>query len=639
MMNSKRMWQVASVLVMVALLAGLAAVPAAADSPTSGDAMVVGIIEQMPAGGLVGEWVIGGQTVIADEQTTFDDSFGPFAVGAYAVAMGYRQMGQFRAWLIKTADPGSGGGGGHHGYNFRHLFGYVEQMPQNGFSGTWVIDDQSFETVPLTRFIEMHGRLTVGAYVHVMFYVENDVNYALMIATVPEGMGGHWGPGGGMGGHFFGYVGSIPEGRVGTWVISDESVEVTDRTHLVEWYAPLKVGSYVFVHYWVVDGVKYASVIGTVPEGTGGGGPVGGHYFGYVEVMPANGIGTWTISGLDFVADESTVLRESHGPLGEDAYVHVRFVPQEDGSLYAQVIDTIPDGTGMGGHGGMGWGYFGTVDSMPDNGPLGTWTISGEQFQVNEETILSEHFGTLEEGAYVYVRYYVQDDVKIAMLIAVVPDGSGGLMGDLNGDCNVNVLDLMMVASSWGSRAGQNGYTVHHDMDGNGMVDFMDIMDEARHWGNRCGQPPTVASATAELAQAERADVARRWGGEYRGLMVRVGQPNAVQEGLWQVPLYGAAGDLAGFEMGLRLDQNAWEVVDVQLAPWLNSPGRTWAPLVRQEGQRLTIGGFSFGHGPTSAGKDLMVMLTLRGDNQPELQPIYLRAVDSQATPLPATIR
>ena len=43
-----------------------------------------GIVTEMPAGGLSGEWVIGGRVVLADPATEFDQAEGPLEVGGCA---------------------------------------------------------------------------------------------------------------------------------------------------------------------------------------------------------------------------------------------------------------------------------------------------------------------------------------------------------------------------------------------------------------------------------------------------------------------------------------------------------------------------------------------------------------------------
>ena len=58
------------------------------------------------------------------------------------------------------------------------------------------------------------------------------------------------------------------------------------------------------------------------------------------------------------------------------------------------------------------------------------------------------------------------------------------LPGDLNGDCKVNIQDIMEVASRWRSTNQED--IDNYDMDGDGDIDIVDIMLVAREWGNSC---------------------------------------------------------------------------------------------------------------------------------------------------------
>lgn len=927
-MSRKRFWHSLSLLVVVAMLLGLAVMPAAADGP--GELVLIGVVEAMPDGGLIGQWTIDGQIVMAGEMTVFNAAAGPFEVGATVRALGRRVMGEFRARLMETVPPE---GGPPPGGNQQHAYGYVEAMPEDGFMGEWVIDGETYTATPATTFRQLHGPLEVGAYAHVHFAEQDGVKFALLIGTLEEGAGGHWGRGGGMGGHYFGFVEAMPDGRIGAWVIGGEDFEATENTQFVELNGELAVGAYVFVHYWLVDDAKVASVIGTAPESVGNqqsafgylesvpdgqvgdwlidsvtyavddttvlledyaplaegafvmvryfvnasgrnqavviaavpegagpgnglmgepllgfieaiddasgvwtiegqaflvhprtrlidayaplevgtfvfvyflavagenhamliaslpeeaaqlenlgfalgpiqaideglierwtiagevlivtpatillddngplevgvkafalyleeelgnaallitslpepqqgppgeqvfgaleampddpeqpwivagvemlvtehtrlvenyatlevgvyvfahyltidgvnyatviaavperaGGPAGpgGIYFGYVEFIPDGGLGGWTISGQDFMVDENTVLDDSQGVLDVGAYVRVRYSAQEDGGFYAWKIVVVPDGAGQGGQGGMGWGYFGQVVELPE-GWIGQWLIGEEIFSANEETLFGERNGELAVGATVHVRYYVEEDTKVAMLIATVPEGAGGLLGDMNDDCQVNVLDIMQVANNWGRNAGQNGYTVRHDIDANGLVDFMDILGEANFWGNRCGQPEASLQAASEGGLTPAPALGQ---GSIAGqqLAIRLSRPQPAGEGLWQVQVVGAAAGVGGFELGLRLAEGSLQAVE--LAPWLTMEGRSWSALQRQEGQRLVVSGFSFGAAPASSGKGVLATLTLRSEGQPDLAAIYLRAADGQARPIGTQIR
>ena len=62
------------------------------------------------------------------------------------------------------------------------------------------------------------------------------------------------------------------------------------------------------------------------------------------------------------------------------------------------------------------------------------------------------------------------------------------LLGDLDHDCDVDVADIMLVASHWHSSVGDDDYSPIYDLDEDGDIDIVDIMLVAVHWGENCGQ-------------------------------------------------------------------------------------------------------------------------------------------------------
>jgi hypothetical protein len=60
------------------------------------------------------------------------------------------------------------------------------------------------------------------------------------------------------------------------------------------------------------------------------------------------------------------------------------------------------------------------------------------------------------------------------------------LFGDLDCDCDVDVVDVMMVASRWCCQRGDECYDPRCDLDDDGDIDIVDIMMVAAHWGEIC---------------------------------------------------------------------------------------------------------------------------------------------------------
>ena len=60
------------------------------------------------------------------------------------------------------------------------------------------------------------------------------------------------------------------------------------------------------------------------------------------------------------------------------------------------------------------------------------------------------------------------------------------LLGDLDGNCVVDIVDIMLVASRWNTTVDDDNYDPAYDLDGDGDIDIVDIMKVAAHWGETC---------------------------------------------------------------------------------------------------------------------------------------------------------
>jgi len=60
------------------------------------------------------------------------------------------------------------------------------------------------------------------------------------------------------------------------------------------------------------------------------------------------------------------------------------------------------------------------------------------------------------------------------------------IFGDVNCDCRVDIVDIMLVAIHWNTFVGDPDYDPTYDLDGDGDIDIMDILLVAAHWGETC---------------------------------------------------------------------------------------------------------------------------------------------------------
>lgn len=61
------------------------------------------------------------------------------------------------------------------------------------------------------------------------------------------------------------------------------------------------------------------------------------------------------------------------------------------------------------------------------------------------------------------------------------------LVGDLDGDGTVDIVDLLTFSSGWGTIAGEAGYDAASDFNGDGVIDIVDLMQLATSWDHTFG--------------------------------------------------------------------------------------------------------------------------------------------------------
>ncbi|MDW8317044.1 MAG: DUF5666 domain-containing protein [Anaerolineae bacterium] len=424
--------------------------PTRTATPGAGeDVSVKARVNSMPAGGLIGTWVIGGVTYTTDANTVFRQDHGPFAVGV-CVEVEYPSSNPSYAKKIATKSdddcPPAGGGsstptptrtatpGAGEDVSVKAR---VNSMPAGGLIGTWVIGGVTYTTDANTVFRQDHGPFAVGVCVEVE-YPSSNPSYAKKIATksdddCPPAGGGSSTPtptrtatpdSGRR--QLYGVIESFPPGLIGTWQIGGLAFLADASTQFQQERAPFAVGVLVEVHFTTnAAGVNRALKIESKSAGSGGA-PVGaeGHAFGTVETMPTGSlVGTWRIGGVDYTATTATRFEQNDGPLGIGAWVKVEYVQAASGARTAKKIET----TSAGGNPTQPQRAkaYGFVQQRPAAGYVGTWVIGGVAYTADQNTRFDETRGLLAVGAYVEVEYVPGAVNRIYKLETHVPPGAG----------------------------------------------------------------------------------------------------------------------------------------------------------------------------------------------------------------------
>jgi hypothetical protein len=181
------------------------------------------------------------------------------------------------------------------------------------------------------------------------------------------------------------------------------------------------------------------------------------------------------------------------------------------------------------------------------------------------------------------------------------------LLGDFDRDGDVDVADIMQVASRWRCQCGDACYASRYDLDGDCDIDIVDIMRVAAHWGDTCGGTAASAAPSPGRAKASTQNPAVRL--EPANSTVAAGSTFTV------TVMIDEAVDLGAFQFDLRYTPSILQVEAVTLGGFLASTGRTAAsagPRIDNGTGLASFAGFSFGTQPGPNGSGALALVRLR---------------------------
>ena len=141
-----------------------------APQPEPDDLEIVGTIEALPAGGLIGTWQVAGRSVVVTAATELDAENGPFAVGVTVEVKGaLDSTGAVDATEIESM-PGSGAS-----EPALEFFGTVDALPSgaSGLIGVWNIGGKLVNVTAQT-VVEADAAIVVGTAVEVSGWQQSD---------------------------------------------------------------------------------------------------------------------------------------------------------------------------------------------------------------------------------------------------------------------------------------------------------------------------------------------------------------------------------------------------------------------------------------------------------------------------------
>jgi len=127
----------------------------------------------------------------------------------------------------------------------------------------------------------------------------------------------------------------------------------------------------------------------------------------------------------------------------------------------------------------MGTVTFGAASFGEPPGPNGSGVLATISFSPQTQGISDLHL----QG--VQVTDTTPDSIAVDLQDGQVTV-TESIPGDLDEDCDVDVIDIMVVSSRWNAIEGEQRYDPGCDMDNDGDIDVVDIMLVASHWGETC---------------------------------------------------------------------------------------------------------------------------------------------------------
>jgi len=389
-------------------LAFLSFVPAA--SAKDGVVEIHGVVQAMPASGLIGNWTIAGRAVRTDAATVIKQELGAIGIGAVVELKGVDEGGGVTLATtievkqgISLPPPGAASGS---------FTGAIQSMPAGTLIGTWTIAGRTVQVLATTVLKQELGGFAVGATVEVHGTVGSDGMVAASVIEVKSGGApAPVPPNGAL--EVMGVVEALPaSGLVGTWRVAGRSVIVGTSTVLNAEHGAFAVGAMVEAHGSAdASGALLATRVERV---AGNGAAVPALLFwGTIETLPATAgfIGVWRVSGRNVNVSASTALRVNNGPIAVGAIVEVDGWPQADGTVEAHEIETRSSIGGLAGQGPLAVEYenaalghyfmtaFPDEIAVLDGGAFGgAWKRTGESFRTGGAAAVCRFYGMPPKG-------------------------------------------------------------------------------------------------------------------------------------------------------------------------------------------------------------------------------------------------
>ena len=275
-----------------------------------------------------------------------------------------------------------------------------------------------------------------------------------------------------------------------------------------------------------------------------------------------------------------------------------------------------------------------------EDGTLGDATLSWASSRDGSLGTGAQVLTTLSLGQHTLTFTATDSDGNTAtatvQVIATFPE-------DVVPDCQVDIADIMQVASRWRTSCDNRdpdnnldtpNYEARYDLDHDCDIDIVDIMKVAAHWGETCGTSAAELPLTLGGLKASAQNPTVRL--DPQNSTVGLGDTFTV------TVIVDDALDLGSFQFDLAYDPSVIWVDDVTLGDFLGSTGRSVVSLIKMNNGAgtTTFGAFSFGDQPGPDGLGALALVRLKavgpGSSPLDLQDVQL--TDTKANPQTPTV-
>ena len=301
----------------------------------------------------------------------------------------------------------------------------------------------------------------------------------------------------------------------------------------------------------------------------------------------------------------------------------------------------------------------------PSSGPVGTpVTITGEHFGAQQDdstvTFNGVDAGVADSWSDTEIQIEVPDDATTGPVVVTVGGEASNddkiftvgdelpcAFADVDGDGDVDIVDIQKVAGRWGTKCGDDDYVPEYDVDDDCDIDIVDIQKVAGCWGTILPSATSIVVINPpELESTSPVKIS---------IKPQLQKLTISETAMIEVKIENVS-DVGAFEFTLRYDNSVVQVKkvegsdipqigesDVILGDFLSSTGRMIVVAgsnVDNEHGALSYGAYSYGEddGPNGEGILVQIPLTAVGEGHTALELTAVQVTDTDGNLIPVSI-